>query len=531
MKNIFLTQKLTNQLPFLFGLMVVLVFFVFNITGYDFSYFPGDMGDARFNNYILEHAHKFFIREEISLWQAPFMYPEKDIISYSDNLIGSALIYSFFRLLSFDRETSFQLWVLFVFVLNYACAYIFLLHQFKNKYAAVIGALVFSCSMSIQSQLTHAQTFPRFPIPLAFLMGSLFMKELKPIYFFGTIFFVVYQFYCGIYLGFFLIVPISLFFLFVLIYKKNLLVTLIKNIRWSLKMIFSIIIGGLILLPLMLPYIERSKLLGMNEYENIFHTIPSIKSFFFSQNGSLIWQSLTETATEYPAFWDHQIFPGGLSMLCMIVFVVLGLIKLVNKKYLQRLGYQPENAIFFVTLFFTFLLFVRFGEFSCYKMIFKIPGFGSLRSLTRIINIELIFFAYVVTYFCAGLLNHFNRYKKLLFLVISVVFVVDSYYIEGVSSRTAKIESQTRVNELIEKMKNLPKGSVVSYQPVFEGNSIYYQIDAMLATQALGLKTINGYNATSPYGYDSFWRKMDDASREEWLKIQPITSEKVHVIH
>ena len=98
-----------NIAAFLIGVIVVL-WFTLNITGVNLEYFPGDEGDARFNTYILEHGHQFLSGNQDALWEAPFMYPEASVISYSDNLIGSAPVYSFFRMLNFDRETSFQLW-------------------------------------------------------------------------------------------------------------------------------------------------------------------------------------------------------------------------------------------------------------------------------------------------------------------------------------------------------------------------------------------------------------------------------------
>ena len=80
-----------------FGLVLGLCFFTFKIIGFDFSYFPGDLGDGRLNLYFLEHAHKFFTGKISSFWEAPFMYPEPNVTAYSDNLLGSAPIYSFFE--------------------------------------------------------------------------------------------------------------------------------------------------------------------------------------------------------------------------------------------------------------------------------------------------------------------------------------------------------------------------------------------------------------------------------------------------
>jgi len=237
----------------LVGLIAGLFLFTFNVTGLDFRFFPGDLGDGRFNLYLLEHAYKFFTGEISNFWDAPFMYPESNVISYSDNLLGSALFYSIFRLLGFDVYLSYQLWFVTVSVHHKNEKVYFLKYVFKNNYAAVLGAFIFAFSLALQSQLTHSQTFPRFAIPLALLMAVKFSEELKPKYFLYTLIFVVYQIYCGIYLGFMLTIPVTI--LFILIVIKSVIEgsNKIFNGKWLMQMAGSLFISRLVLLPLMLP--------------------------------------------------------------------------------------------------------------------------------------------------------------------------------------------------------------------------------------------------------------------------------------
>ena len=523
--------KIKNLLPFFYGLGLVLFFFIFTIVGFDLSYFPGDLGDGRFNNYILEHAHLFFTGNIASFWDAPFMYPEPKIITYSDNLLGSAPFYSVFRMVGLDRETAYQIWFIFVFALNYSCCYFFFNWQFKNKYAAVLGALVFSCSMAIQSQITHAQTFPRFPIPLAFWMAMLFHKNLNPGYFFGTIFFVVYQFYCAIYLGFFLLVPISILLLLILLHKKEKLKEQIKDMRWIGLCIGGIFLNMGIFLPLILPYIERANSGGMNTYAGIIDTIPTIRSFFYSQPGSLFWSKLSAVADDYPAFWDHQLFVGGVAMVSMLLFSVIVVVKLFKNKKWKKVKVGSTTILLFLTTVVTFILFTRYQGFSFYKLLFNLPGFAAMRSLTRIINVELIFFAFATAYITNWLFNAYKKWAPLLFIFLAGLLVADNYYKEGTSYRTKKRIAQERVEQLMHKMQHIPKGSIVSYEPEFEGASYPYQIDAMLAGQSLGLKMINGYSGTSPYGYDLCWREMNEEGRLKWLSLNPHVSDSVYVVH
>ncbi len=89
------------------------------VIGTDFDGVPGNYGDARLNNFFLEHGYQYVTGKTPTYWNAPFMYPDQQTLTYSDNLLGTLPLYIFFRLISFDRETSFQLWfILALFLTN-----------------------------------------------------------------------------------------------------------------------------------------------------------------------------------------------------------------------------------------------------------------------------------------------------------------------------------------------------------------------------------------------------------------------------
>src|SRR6478609_2454772 len=114
---------LERLLPFI-ACLAGLHFTVLGICHYDLSKIPGDLGDARFNMYVLEHGYRFFKGADSSFWSAPFMYPFPNTIALSDNLLGTLPVYSFFRMLSLDRETAFQCWLISLCILNFAAAYL-----------------------------------------------------------------------------------------------------------------------------------------------------------------------------------------------------------------------------------------------------------------------------------------------------------------------------------------------------------------------------------------------------------------------
>ena len=81
-------------------------------------------------------------------------------------------------------------------------------------------------------------------------------------------------------------------------------------------------------------------------------------------------------------------------------------------------------------------------------------------------------------------------------------------------------------------MKDIPAGSVVSYEPLnLDPDPLFYQLDAMMATQELDLITINGYSATSPPSYKSFWNQMSEEARKSWLKSFNFSMDSIFILH
>lgn len=514
----------------LLGLTLGLLFFCMNVVGFNFDFYPGDLGDGRLNLYFLEHAHKFFTGNLSSFWNAPFMYPQPNVIAYSDNLLGSAPFYSVFRLLGFDLYMSYQLWFMVVTGLNYITAFYLLKYICRSSYAAVLGAYVFAFSIALQSQLTHAQTFPRFAIPIAFLMATKYSETLNPRCIFYTLLAWVYQMYCGIYLGLMLALPLGIFVALTAIKdaKHDRIVS--YDARWYRQVGVYSLISLLILLPLLIPYLGRNIAPTISRLREISATIPTIKSHFYSQEGSLAWDFLSKTGQNYPAWWDHQIFAGGIATLSLLVCLVWLLYGLRKAKF-SLAGLSTTKLMLLAGLF-TFVLYIRLAGVSAYFIIYFLPGFSAMRSITRIINIELIFFALATALVFTRLVNNKAKYSLPLFLGVLILTVCDNYFHQDKSYRTKVSKAVARTVELERLFAKIPKGAVVSYEPsVMESSPIDYQIDAMLASQKYGLLAVNGYTATCPGDYGEYWNNPNKATRNIWFKGKRIAHDYIYVVY
>lgn len=503
-------------------LLIGMHFVVFSSMGWNLEFFPGDAGDARFNNYILEHGYRYISGVEPGFWGARFLFPEGGVITYSDNLLGTMPIYAVFRWLGAERETAFQGWVLALFALNFLCSYGVLNWLSKNRYAAALGAFVFTFSIALQSQMAHAQMFPRFFIPLAIWAGLLFYESLKTKHFFWMLMAIVGQFYAGIYLGFMLLVPMFILFLFILFSRRRKLAEHFRDRKWAAQALAGFGVAMLLMWLLMEPYISGMDRFKDLDYAFVVDSIPTVKSFFYAPKGTF-WTMFEETGKYYPEFWNHQIFPGGMALLAMLLFPVILFLK-------WKKGTLNKKLVFLsVAGAFTFLVFIRYSGTSIYQWFFELPGFNSMRSMTRVINVELLFFAVAVTLLFSEISNRWKSRQWLVLLVLPLL-VLDNHIDPLWTVRTKKTNVQMARKKLEQRMAYIPENSVVSYEPdslVAPVN--YYHLDMMIAAQDLNLRTINGYTARLPETYIPYARSLTEETRKKWLESRGLNP-KVYVI-
>lgn len=527
-----LIKYLRSSWPFWLGLCGGLYWISFTIIGIDFSHFAGDLGDGRLNLYFLEHGYKYLSGQVESYWNAPFFHPEEKVMTMSSNLLGTVPFYAFFRTFGLDRETAFQCWYLLVTVLNFAACYLFLNYVFKNRYAAVLGAMVFAFGVAIYPQLASAQTFTRMGIPLSFLMAVKFIRSFQPRYFLLTLLMFVYQVYCGIYLGFMLFLPLTAMLVSGMLLQWKALQPCVKELRWWGGMISVLTIALILMWPLASAYLEHGISSKFFTYDNLRITIPTPRSFLYSHNGTLLWEGLRGQGVNFDLAWIHQMFPGAIALSSMVFFIVVGSVKKWRQRFFNTLPWTPTLSALLITTLVTFLFFTQFGGYSLYRLLFELPGFYGMRLITRVINIEMLLFAVATTLVFTHIFSRNRSYNGLLFVVFMGLLIADNYIAKDNGCRTEKSIAQDRTQMLVDKMNHLPPGSIISYEPdTLVDPHFVLHLDAMMASQYLDLTCVNGYSSTSPWGYMGFWYLLNEEERIKWFEHKHYHSaQEIHVI-
>jgi hypothetical protein len=525
--------KSTNKvLPFFLPLILLLIglyLVPLKIFGPDFSKIPGDFGDARFNNYILEHGHLFITGQINSFWDAPFMYPFKNVISLSDNLLGSMPIYSAFRVLGADRETAFQLWFIILFVLNFICCYWALQKWFGNTFLSATGAYIFTFSIFIIGHIYNVQVFPRFMVPLILYWTWKYINERHVKYFLFISLGVVYQFYCGIYLGFLLVYVLIFFFIsYLIIYRDKLFFIQFKNLKTVLLHFTIMTISLALLAPLMLPYIEISHRMGMRDFEDAISSIPTLRSYFFTSKASVLWLSLSEHGVDkISSWWCHFLFLGALPW--------LGILSVPFFLYSKRIDLNKKKFLLFLslTLFFSFIFCLNIEGFTLYRLIFKLPGFSSMRAINRIINTEVVLFILIFVFSFNELRKHYTFVKMLVF-AFPILIIVDNLIDPMEVNRFDKHESQQQI-ALVKKNIHTQYNkifSAVAYSSTdYHGNEIRINLNVMLAAQELGVPVVNAYTGSFPERYWPLLGIFNDTGLKQWCEYTGISRNNIQYVN
>lgn len=493
----------------------------------DFSKIPGDFGDARFNNYILEHGHLFITGKVDKYWDAPFMYPYPNVIAFSDNLLGTVPIYSTFRLLGKDRETAFQLWLLTLFVLNFICCYWVLFKWSNNLILSSVGAYIFAFSIFNLGHIYNVQNFPRFIVPFVFFWAWKYFTQKNLKYFLFTILGIVFQFYCGIYLGFFLVYTLLfLFIAYVVVYRDIKLFTQFKEIKKIAYHILILVFAAFVLAPLIMPYLEISRKFGMRHFEEIIATIPTLRSYFFTSKAPIMWQVLTEHGKVLPLWWCHFLYMGIMPWLGIISVPLL----LVSRKI--ESDKKKFIAFIFLGLFLSFIFCLNINGFTLYKFIFELPGFSSMRSINRVINTEVMFFILIFVF----VFNEFvktSRIAKWIVISFPVLIIMDNLIDPQEVMRYDKHESQNQIRRVeanIQKQYDKKCNAIAYVTDEIKTDPVRVHLNVMLAAQELNTPCVNAYSGACPPEFNNFFSNGDDKSLTEWLKYNLFEKNRIQEI-
>ncbi len=422
-----------------------------------------------------------------------------------------------FRILGADRETGFQLWGITLFTLNYFVTWMVLRRQGFHPVGAIGAAYLFTFPFIMGAQIGHIQLAPRFMVPVAFWMASRFFETGRGKYLHWFFAACAYQIYLGIYIGYFLILSISSFCLFLFLFGRrwNAIKAFIKSadrsaiFRRGRDYAASCIGFVLVLLPLAIPYYQTQWEIGPRRWEEIVPMIPHWRSYLQAP-ASYLWGKLMHFGDILPLPFEQALFLGALPYLGIVAFVYLSL-----KRRISAAGSEIRFAMLGVVLLLAVLTLYSSG-FTLYRYVWAyLPGAKSIRAVTRIALVLIypvaFIFGAVVTHLMTALAPARSGSKSMLQLLLGIsvlgLTVVDQATGFSAAGGVTKRECKRRLAKLeakiVQARANNFTRNVLWVNDQSDKNFVwsFESIDAMLAGQDLGLNVVNGYSGLIPKGY------------------------------
>jgi hypothetical protein len=463
-----------------------------------FRAIPGDLADARFNNLILEHLFRWVTGKDSSLWSPGFYYPYKGVLAFSDNHFGSGAIYILLRLLGCGPDLAFIGWYTFAFPLNYLCCYYALRKMGLSVPGSAVGAFIFSFTYNVSAQAGHAQLGYRFAIPLATLAWRHFAESANLRQLAVLVFWVVVQFYCSIYMGYFLLLLLIGYFIAQLLlcpdaggYRSHsAFLRCLGNLRprHDAVNLFTIVACLVALAVMLYPYLHYSRLYGFQrDYAETQTMLPRLKSYFLADE-ALLWGKVSLRIKHIPMRWEHQMFWG----LGAWVLMITALLRARNHRNMSAL----------IALIFMIVLTVSWKDHSLYTLIHDLPLANAIRAVARI----GIVMDFPVAILAAGgfdwLMFSSPRRRLKMVAAMTVVALTVVEYATYTTNRVSMEEWRERLATLVARVSGPLPGDAIIYVPERSDERPFLnELDGMNLAQVLDRNTLNGYSGNWPVGF------------------------------
>jgi hypothetical protein len=381
----------------------------------------------------------------------------------------------------------------------FSCAYAARVFGFGWA-AAAVAAFVFTFSPAMLAQDNHAQLIYRWAIPLAVveLCQILDSRRLDRLAWLGI--WLALQFFCSIYLGCFLVMLLGAVAI-ASVYSAS--PTLQSS--WSapfhrqpplqfLLIAASVVLwAGLALMLAKYHAVAREYHFSRDSAE-IRSMLPRIGSYFLADRSRAdAW--IGAWVTNIPMRHEQQLFFGLVASILATIAVSAGR----KSGPWSRAAYIQAFALLALVA-----LTLSVGGFTLYRLFMKLPGFNSLRAVSRISLVMLLPVAWLSAIGIETVVERFARRSAPIFLSIAALLTIEllgfapmhvpiTQWRDRLSSLTGTWKVSVDGRPILYAMEDAPE----------QWKHIYRELDGMMLAQELGVPTINGYSGNLPSDFGS----------------------------
>lgn len=457
-----------------------------------FRLVQGDLGDTRLVNFTLEHSYRWLCGMPLAedLWSPPIFFPVRDVAFYTDLLLGVAPLYWPWRWLGASPETSYQLWMLSIWGLNFFAAYLLLRRGLRTTaVGAAAGAYLFSFASSIMVNIVHQQLAPRFYLLLSLAGMVAIFRRPEPAgskvrrWWAGAAFWggLVAQLYTAVYpLVFFVLAGAvaAILVLFAGGLRRPALAVLRRN---ATALIVTGVAAAVVSAPAALRYASTADEVGLRSADRI--SYPRILSWFLTGRTNRIYGGL-QTALDLG--FDSKVSKNN----------GLGVITLATAATGLWLGRRRRDVQLVVAGFagLVILTLVLPGGWSPWLLVRRLlPPAAALRAVARV-GLMALFPAALGLAIVADRLAGAKRW--------GIVALISLCVVAEQSHRAPTYDKAANRQRIESTARRVPSGAT-AFVLVAAGASWHGHLhdDAAWVALASGVPTINGRSGNAPRGW------------------------------
>ena len=483
------------------GCLVILAIVVYAVWGRvlpPFGDIPGDIGDSRFNLYVLEHGFQWLGGSK-SLWDMEFFYPLKGVGSFSEMHIGSLIFYAIPRLAGFDMYLSMQIWFMAGLYGTLFSAYFAARWLKYPVIESVVAAFVFTCALPVTAQVTRIQFAHRWAIPWAIVatMSTSRQIKLRRYNIYLLIFAISIQFLLSpgsaiatIYICFSVWISLVIF---------NPSTNDYPEIRHKKGVFLSslpiVILAGYA--ASRYSHFKSIYRISRESYETLLFS-PTLKSFLLSDH-SAIWKTIS---------YKHSAIDIGRSEVQL--FLGMGIIVLVLFGFLRSFDFRRIDASLMFALVIASVGILKFGEWSLFTRLQTIPGFDSVRTPGRFILASLFPIGLIAGSSFRRLVNSKSTMVKSFSIAFLAFVFIEYAAVDLKSVSRLELRSRTeimvaRIEKELDETEGMPPDAFLVFDDSEQSSAVQNfesmkDLDAMLASFSVDLPTLNGYSGFFPFG-------------------------------
>ncbi|HEX6533007.1 MAG TPA: hypothetical protein VF041_00335 [Gemmatimonadaceae bacterium] len=470
-----------------------------------------DWGDTRLNNYILEHGWRWLagVPGHERLWSPPVFYPAPNTFAYSDVLLSVAPPYWALRAAGVAPDTAFQLWELLMATLNYAVALLFLRRVVRTSVpAAALGAAVFAFAGMRIAQIQHPQLIPQFLVIgavwgaarlcAADARGSGERGGTHAAWWIALLFgCIVAQLYAAFYYAWFLALSLGIAAAWALASRATRAPLVATLRRHAGALATASALAALAAFPLAEHYLRAARQVGFRDFGTVLPFLPRPASWVYLGVESRMygWLAPYHPFASIPMGHEQRL---GLGLVTSAV-VVAGLWRGRARPLARLMALASITIVLVATLW--------PGEVTAWRIVYAVvPGASALRAISRIALMLLVPAAVGVALFADAIPA--RRPAGVLVLAATALAIALEQRQALVSYD--KYVGRARVHAVAALVR--PDCQAFLYAPTGgREDPWWYHVDAMWASMAAGVPTINGYSGNQPPWWSFYHNVAYDA--------------------